>query len=652
MELDTDYLHVEEARLQEVCIAVDAHEERRQRAIQEFNQEMQGYKEQLRQTQGQKARLELEQHVRSRAPLDPSKRMVRFEHPDAPYIAGMAIADDDPKIGKQFYLLGKQGLAGENSRQIIVDWRQAAISQLFYNYDEGEEYEETIGPKERTGVLEQKVKYLIRNRELIQVDRGEGSFRREAPQVKSDPPKWATKSGQRSIEKKEQSGDFGMTDIIALISREQFQHITSQHDGCFYLTGGAGSGKTTVALHRLSYLMFNHPDLFRPERCLVVMFNKALRNYVHGTSTDLLTTRMPVETYNSWAEAALRKLLGTPIPFTVDPSRAKLSQIKKSAAMLAALDEYLAQGRLTGSPAIDLGLFYSNEGVIGRHFGAVAAAKGLLDEGRSFATGKFRKLCYDDAGIILYMAQQTKGGREVECASSWYDHIIIDEAQDLSLVELKTLHFAASKRKSMTICADTKQRILDFVDDKCFEQFHSDLKSQGMALGNLGVSYRSTRQIMELAGRVSGKPVGAVKSEGPEPRVHTWGSEQESLVRLKGSLQALLEQEPKSLTAVICRWKQDVLLLEKALRGLPGLRMEMTFKPGIIVTNVHQVKGLEYSNVILWNPSQKNYPNTQLGRNLLYVAITRASSRLAIFHHDPLSSLLGDMATQGGSNAE
>lgn len=649
---DIDYIRVEDARLKEVCVAVDAYEERRQSAIQAFNQEMQEYKQQLRETQGQKSRLELEQHVLSRAPFDPSRRMVRFEYPNEPYIAGMAIADDDPKIGKQFYLLGKQGLSGESSRQIIVDWRQAAISQLFYNYDEGDEYEETIGPKERTGTIEQKIKYLIRNRELLQVDRGAGSLQRVAPKAAEEAPTWAANNGQRSIEKKEQSGDFGMTDIIALISREQFQHITSQHDGCFYLTGGAGSGKTTVALHRLSYLMFNHPDLFRPERCLVVMFNKALRNYVHGTSTDLLTTRMPVETYSSWAEAALRKLLGTSIQFTVDPSRARLTQLKKSAAMLRALDEYAAPGRLTGSPPVDLGLFYANEEIITRHLGTSTSVRSLIDEGRAYSTGKFRKLCYDDAGVLLYLAQKAMNAGETQGAISWYDHIIIDEAQDLSLVELKTLHLAASKRKSMTICADTKQRILDFVDDKCFDEFHADLKSQGMALGNLGVSYRSTRQIMELAGRVSGKPVGEVKSEGPEPRFHHWGSEEESLARLRGSLMTLVEQEPKSLTAVICRWKQDVVLLEKALKGVPGIRTEMTFRPGVIVTNVHQVKGLEYSNVILWNPSPKNYPATQLGRNLLYVAITRASSRLAIFHHEPLSPLLGEGNDSGSTDAK
>ncbi len=348
---------------------------------------------------------------------------------------------------------------------------------------------------------------------------------------------------------------------------------------------------------------------------------------------------MPVETYNSWAEAALRKLLGPSVQFAVDNSRARLTQLKKSAAMIRALDEHVAQARLTGSPSVDLGLFYSNEELLTRHLGSSASVRNLLEEGKAFATGKFRILSYDDAGILLYLAQKAKGSGEVQGASSWYDHIIIDEAQDLSLVELKTLYFAAGKTKSMTICADTKQRILDFVDDKCFDEFHADLKSQGMALGNLGVSYRSTKQIMELAGRVSGKPVGQVKSEGPEPRFHHWGSEQEALAHLKGSLQALVEQEPKSLTAVICRWKQDVLLLEKALRGVSGIRTEMTFKPGIIITNVHQVKGLEFSNVIIWNPTQKSYPITQMGRNLLYVAITRASNRLAIFHHEKLSGL-------------
>ena len=60
---------------------------------------------------------------------------------------------------------------------------------------------------------------------------------------------------------------------------------------------------------------------------------------------------------------------------------------------------------------------------------------------------------------------------------------------------------------------------------------------------------------------------------------------------------------------------------------------------GILITNAHQVKGLEFSGVIIWNPTQKSYPETELGKNLLYVAITRASDRLAIYHHAPLSRL-------------
>ena len=66
---------------------------------------------------------------------------------------------------------------------------------------------------------------------------------------------------------------------------------------------------------------------------------------------------------------------------------------------------------------------------------------------------------------------------------------------------------------------------------------------------------------------------------------------------------------------------------------------DLSFEPGILVTNAHQVKGLEFSGVILWNPTQQAYPVTDLGKNLLYVAITRASDRLAVYHNEPLSQL-------------
>lgn len=213
-------------------------------------------------------------------------------------------------------------------------------------------------------------------------------------------------------------------------------------------------------------------------------------------------------------------------------------------------------------------------------------------------------------------------------------HILIDEAQDLSLIELRSLYAATSKKKSMTVCADEKQKILDFVDGEGFSSFQLDLKEKGLAQGELSVSYRSTKQIMALASKVSGREVQEVATEGPEPRIHRFASESQALEHLQGSVRVLLEREPKSLSAIICRYKKEAEIVFRALKHLPKVRLQtggLSFQPGLIVVNVHQVKGLEFPGVILWNPSPKNYPKTENGKNLLYVAITRASQRLALY---------------------
>ena len=148
---------------------------------------------------------------------------------------------------------------------------------------------------------------------------------------------------------------------------------------------------------------------------------------------------------------------------------------------------------------------------------------------------------------------------------------------------------------------------------------------------------------MALASRVSGRPVTEVVNEGPDPRFHRWNSRDESLAHLKRSLRVLLTKEPRSLTAIICRYKGDAQSIYAAMKDLPGVRLQtgsLTFEPGVLITNAHQVKGLEFGGVILWNPTRKAYPDTEIGKNLLYVAITRASNRLAIYHHEPLTGLL------------
>ncbi len=625
----------EEQRLLDICLAVDRYGFERKARLAEHDRKIKALEVDRLESVDPREKDHLTGQIQRLWQYDPAKYLIPFEQKDVPYLAGVIIHDDDPKIGRKHLLFGKQGLI-DGSKVVVVDWRKAEVSKLYYEWDEGENYEEDIGPRERSGIIEKKISYGTRKRQLLTIQTGDGIL------VKTDGA-WQEQGQQNaSVVRKESVGDHRMVDIVALISRDQFKLITQKHEGCLYLTGGAGCGKTTVALHRLSYLLFNHPEIFRPQRCLVVMFNRSLCDYVRQTSTDLLTDRLPVETFHSWAAKALRSL-GVSAKFSASPGKG-LGPLKKQAGMYQALIEYTQVTQEPAHPVADLGAFYSREDLLQKHLTTRKIAQ-VARDGQSILANEAQtpELAFDDAGILLHLIQLRRGNDQCPDALGWYDHILIDEAQDLSLIELKTLTFASSKRRSMTVCADEKQKILDFVDSEGFTAFQMDLKNQGLSSGQLDVSYRSTAQIMALASQVSGRPIGKVVNEGPDPRYHQWQNQNESLAHLKHALKVLLSRETKSLTAIICRYKVEAMSIYNAMKDLPGVRLQtssLTFEPGVLITNAHQVKGLEFGGVILWNPTQKAYPVTELGKNLLYVAITRASNRLAIYHHEPLTTLL------------
>ncbi len=337
-----------------------------------------------------------------------------------------------------------------------------------------------------------------------------------------------------------------------------------------------------------------------------------------------------METFHSWADKAL-KAMGIKVNFSFREGQG-LSYIKKSAPFFQALCAHIEQQSFPGDYLQDLGRFLQNKSLLQQYVKKSKRLDEIVREGENILDGSRKSLSFDDAGILLYLAGQRNRESSIPQALRWYDHVLVDEAQDLSLTELKALSMAASSSQSMTVCADRKQKILDFVDSGGFDAFQLDLKKQNLLSGELNISYRSTAQIMKLASRVSGTDPGRIAHEGPEPRFHSFPDEQSALNSLRRGMESIVRSEPGGLFAVICRYKKEALTVIKALQGIPGARLqtqEPSFKPGILVINVHQVKGLEFSGVIIWNPHQKAYPDTPAGRNLLYVALTRAGKKLA-----------------------
>ncbi|UFS69046.1 UvrD-helicase domain-containing protein [Geomonas sp. RF6] len=562
---------------------------------------------------------------------DPRKYLPEFEQRHSPYFGVIGIDDSDRRIGKKEYLIGRQMLMDGN-KVLIVDWRQAEISQLFYDFEEGEEYEATIRGRDREGILTLKRKIGIERKVLKRIETGSETYT-----VCGDGWRGSGDAAPSSADTKAEMSDHRMVDIVSLISAEQFRMITRNSSGCTFLSGAAGSGKTTVALHRLSFLQFQEPQLFRRERCLVLMFNRTLRDYVRKTSDDLLgDTR--VDTFSAWALGAVHQL-GLTVRTSFEDSFAPQKKDSRISGLLA---RYVAATKRM-DPVLDLWKFYLEPTVSETLFADARQRDSFRSEIQGKIERKDRLVSFSDLSILLRLCQLRRPAESVvQGALNFYDHIVIDEAQDFAQIELEAILAATSARRSLTVCADDKQKILSFVDAEGFLKFRTQLNTLGLERETLSLSYRSGREIMELAAKVSGRHGEVAGTHGGIVRFHEAGDFAGAVRSLRQLVAERLQEDAKSLTAVICRKKADVKQVHAALQGIEGLHEEggISFEPGVLVVNSHQVKGLEFTNVVLWNPSESEYRQSEIDTNLLYVAITRACKRIDIVHFAPLAKAL------------
>jgi DNA helicase II / ATP-dependent DNA helicase PcrA len=136
----------------------------------------------------------------------------------------------------------------------------------------------------------------------------------------------------------------GLPDIRALLTKAQYHLITTSSARPVIIQGQAGSGKTTVALYRVSWLMY--PEAGQtpvdPKNVLIVMFNKALQSFVSNTLEPLGLQTAKVLTFHGWALDEVRNAYNGKIEMCVDKldGAAIAAGIKKHVGLLSALDEF------------------------------------------------------------------------------------------------------------------------------------------------------------------------------------------------------------------------------------------------------------------------------------------------------------------------
>ncbi|MFI5308411.1 MAG: HelD family protein [Polyangiales bacterium] len=686
----------------------------------------------------------------------------------SPYFGRIVLQEGERKrevlIGRATYLDPRTGVQ-------IVDWRDAPVSRVYYRYDEGDDYDELFGGRMVEGEVLTRRSLAISGGHLRRIASVQGTFlcRANGTWVRLSEGS-ELKGGQGTAPRLADYHPVGklgvnrdgsiredkhLPEIAALIDARQFELITRPNSGLCVIQGGAGSGKTTIGLHRLAYLAFQDPQRFRAERMLIVVFNEALARYISYVLPALGVPGVVVTTFQAWARKQRASHVSELSEQYTDDTPEVVVRLKKHPAWLPIIEEYVARlhtrlpARLTESlgeqaaqPFLDKWRGAEGHGLAdrakillhwaaeqeslptaARHvaerearavielssplhawadlltdraglrelFGRHAPGEwtdGQLDMAFRWCTthcatalseieerearrdeeedtadepgepelgidGERERvsatLDWEDDALLLRLEQRLHGplrrGKEV----LGYEHVFIDEAQDLSPLELAVV-LGTARSQSVTLAGDVAQRLMLH---NGFSSWDAVLQALGLShvkIEPLQVTYRSTQEIMDFANDVLGplRPQGPGRANrhGVPVELFRFAHTGEAVGFLAESLRALTASEPLASIAVITRSEEQAREFAEGLvqAEVPNVRLiaeqDFPFKAGVDVTDVRQVKGLEFDYVVMVEVTAAGYPDDEESRHLLHIGASRAAHQLWILTSEAPSPLL------------
>mgnify|MGYP002634784304 CR=1 FL=1 len=605
--------------------------------------------------------------------------------PDTPYFAHIRLAEEG---GHRDVFLGKATRIQRGIR--IVDWRNAPISKIFYRYQQGEEYEELLGNRYVLGVVEARRTLTIRRGDLIRVESPEGTFVAEEDgwqHLVRERARLAGGEGEAmrahavgegserrmgtDLQGSQRRADKRLPDIAGLIDADQFNLITQPDAGFVVIRGTAGSGKTTVALHRIAWLAYQDP-LINSDKTLFVVFSPALKDYVGHVMPSLGVDKAQIRDFRSWA-ADLRKKHFPRLPKTVrETTPAVVVRLKLHPAMMVALTRQAetVNGRANGEQAIDdwisVTTGYELLKDVFDEIDPDAFSLEELEKATTWCRDRTEEILAkmdgdrdadpaidveDDA--LLLRAWQLRVGplRGAKKSPLRYRHIAIDEVQDFTPIEVRVLIDCLDKKQSITLAGDTQQHVMKDAGFTSWAEFFGHLGLEGTSVNTLRVAYRSSKEVVDFAIDVLGdlredKDPPIVTRSGPAVELFRFTDHGACVAFLADALNELVRDEPMASVALLTASAEISAMYYSGLsRGeVPHLRriinQEFTFTPGVEVTEIDQVKGLEFDYVILVEVSANLFPDTPSARRLLHVGSTRAVHQLWLTSVGTPSSIL------------
>lgn len=585
-----------------------------------------------------------------------------FKVQNNPYFGRIVFKSND---GVDDVYIGITHVIDDDNNYYVHDWR-SPICNLFYDYEVGEA--NYLAPMGRIyGNVTLKRQYTIKDAKLLHIFDNNINIDDELLQEVL-----ASESSDK------------MKNIVNTIQAEQNKVIRNTDDKNLIVEGIAGSGKTSVALHRIAFLLYKIENL-RSNNVLIFSPNKIFSEYISNVLPELGEDNTMNTTINDFYDMEIKEFKHVE-SFTAfiersytDKNDFEFIKYKQSDKIYDDIDKYIDnlsyklkfiddlftrdysytvnelnymfRDRYSKFPVSERLKFMSDKISENNFNGSLGKSKkilkelydrlniklNLLDLYTSFFKSEYsdikrdissikndkNMINYDDASLYVYMKCKLYGYNY----NTSIKEIVIDEAQDYSLGQIKLIS-KIFKNASFTILGDINQTINPYYKYNSLEDITKILDSSKYI--ELTKTYRSTEEIIEYSNRVLGlNHISAVRRNESMPVIE---KEEDNLnIQLRSDIKDLTKKG-KSM-AIITKNQKECDMIYNLLKdtGISKIdNMSKKFNRDLVVIPVYMAKGLEFDSVIIYTDKDNKY--NSLEKYLYYVAITRAQHKLIVYN--------------------
>jgi|LSQX01.2.fsa_nt_gb superfamily I DNA/RNA helicase len=455
--------------------------------------------------------------------------------------------------------------------------------------------------------------------------------------------------------------------LVLTKKQEEIVNYSGKH---LLVKGVPGSGKTVVLLRKCRILLDKEPDA----RVGLFTYNRTLARYALGLAASFDGgRRLYVDTFHGWAREPLREL-GL-LTYTVTNRSQRLNKLSEAKKLLRGVQDH----KYVKDRKYEQFLLDEFEWIKGRGL----VEKSLYQSASRVGRGTKEQVRQDDRSIIFALfvlyQMEMENANHMEYADyallldrhfarvsdrHKFDYVLVDEAQDLSQMQLKVLRRIA--QKGLAVAADKGQKIYRTE----FSWSDVGINIRGGRTKVLRNTFRSTKQIISLAKSLQEHDPLCIQQDedyiepeipdvdGPSPTVWEMTNRLEEELAIVQLVRILLTSEPDQTIGILTKtWRVANRIghqLTDAKIPVQTLKDDETrvLEPGVKLSTMHSAKGLEFDTVILahMNRGLVPYPADEDDeeavaheRRLVYVSMTRAKLQLHIFYHEEPSVFIKEL---------